>query len=140
MNFAKVRKNQEKENDKLHQERLERCIPVAREISSIIEKAQLPLGDDVQHAKEYEKASIAVLELLLERNVRWVDREFIFQLALQPVTFVKDIVTTSLQNSWTHTVAGLFGKKTSELTMSEVDNALRKAPEEEVENIEETTG
>lgn len=131
MNFAKLRKEAEKEDDKLHKARLERCVPVAREISALLETLQLPIGDDVQNEKAYSDASLKVLQILLDRNVRWVDRDFVFQLALQPATFVKDIVTNSLQNSWSHTLTGLFGKKTSDLTMEDVNKALMKAPDDD---------
>ena len=135
--FAKVRKGQEKESDRLHKARLERCVPVAKEVSAILEKLQLPMGDDVQESKEYNDAAVQILQLFLDRDVNWVDREFIFQLALQPLSFVKDLVTNSLQNSWTHTLTGLFGKEMRDLTMNDVNNAMMKAPEDEVEKSEE---
>jgi hypothetical protein len=138
MSFAKIRKGLEKDDEKLHKERLDRCRPVAREVSALLEGLQLPIGDDVQNEKAYEEASIKVLQLFLDRDVRWVDREFIFQLALQPMSFVKEIVSNSLQNSWNQTITGLFGKKTSDLTMADVDNAMKKMSEEEavVEKLE----
>lgn len=138
MKFAKIQKAAEKEGEKLHQARLTRCIPIAREIQDLVAHRTLPLGDDVQTSQEYNDCAIEVLQLLLDRNVHWTDREFIFQLALQPLSFVKEIVTNSLTNSWTSTLTGLFGKSINELTMEDVDKALRKAPEEEVMHVAET--
>lgn len=137
-----IKKKQEKEADKLHDARLKRCIPVARDINRLLASKidEMPMGDDVQTSTEYDKVAVDVLALLLKANINWSDRQFVLQLALQPISFVKDIVDNAMAQSWSRVVTGLFKKPASELLMSDVDAALKEGEkiEEKAEAMEES--
>lgn len=139
LSFEKIRKNVEKNEDALHKERLERCIPVARLLlKHILAKVdEIPFGDDVQNSDEYDKLSSELLLILLENNIRWSDRQFVFQLALQPLAFPKDIVDNALTQHWNVALTGLFGKRISELTMLDLDERLKRGDKIE-EPLDET--
>lgn len=128
--FDKLKKNKQKEErelDRLHKERLERCIPVAKDILRLLAQNidVMPLGDDVQESAEYDRVACEMLALILKANLYWHDRDFILQLALQPLSFTKDIVSNSMQTSWSKAIAGLFKKPSSRLLMSDVNEALQ---------------
>ncbi len=145
--FNKVRKQRQKEQkeiDKQHEERLARCIPVARECLNVLlsKTATLPMGDDVQFSEDYYKLATEFLTIFLKNNINWSDREFILQLAMQPFEYPKNIALNSIGLSWDRALTGVFGKPVQQLTMVDVDKLLRKAdvvdPEgDEVVAIEE---
>lgn len=128
MSFNKIRKETEKNLEEAHKLRLERCVPVAREIIKLFaSKADtVAMGEVEQNHVDFQDLAVEIMKLMLEKDVRWVDREFVFQLALQPMTFSQNIATTSLNNSWNTALTGLFGKKSSELTFKELDILLKK--------------
>lgn len=133
MSFKKIRKAAEKVDDKLHKERLDRCIPVARELIKLVaSKADtIALGDVPQTHESFDELALDILKLFLEKNVNWVDKEFIFQIALQPMTFAQNIAIDSLSRSWNTAVSGLFKKNFAQLTMADVDEKLRVGDEVE---------
>jgi hypothetical protein len=128
MSFSKIRKSDEKKMEKQHKERLNRCIPVARKLLKIIgEHAPVvPLGDVEQTDEGYALISKDFLSVLLKEDIHWSDREFIFQLMMQAVSFPKEIASQSMERSWQVAIAGLVGKPAFELKASEVDALLRR--------------
>jgi len=137
-NFAKARKEAkktEKAMEKAHEERLEKCVPVAREILKLVlsKVDSYPMGDKAQDSQENDDLSKEVLQLMLDHNIRWVDRQFVLQLALQPMSFVKDVIDTALGRTWEVTLTGLFKKKVSDLTLADVETCLRSGEPLEAE-------
>lgn len=140
MNFRKLRAKTEKEQDKLYKETLERCVPIAKEITKLIgEHAETyPFGSDAQASDESHTLSTKIITLFIERGVRWTDRDFIIQLALQPIDGVKTIMAQSFDRSWNLVLTGILDKKISELTFPEVDALLKKGQDLTPEVIETT--
>jgi hypothetical protein len=126
--FNEIQKGMQKQIDSEHAKRLARAVPVARKILKLIgeEADTIPLGDIERNDPGIEAVSRKLLALILEENVHWVDKDFVFQLALQALSFPADIAQTSLKNSWETVVTGLFGKVVQDLTAQEVDGYLKK--------------
>lgn len=127
-NFDRIRKEQEKNLEAAHQVRIERCVKTARKILAALatEIETVPMGDVKQDHPGYDSLTKKFLAVMLEDNIHWVDRDFVFQLALQALSFPANIAQDSLNHSWNNAITGLFGKPVRELLASEVDAALKK--------------
>ena len=122
---GKIDKKLAKEADKYNKERLEECIPVAHEIIKIIADSGLSIGDT--HARDnaqYEVVSKQILKLMLEKNLRYTDKDFIFQLILQPFDQVRQIVTKSLLKSLELAEEKAFGKNFLDLRLSDLNDVM----------------
>jgi len=126
--YSKIQKKTQKEADKAHKERLDRCIPVAREIIKLIAKHAdvIPMGEVERDDEGYTPVMIEILTLLLERNIHWTDRDFVFQLANQAYSFPGEVVKENLNHSYTVATGNLWGHPISELTLQDIDKHLQK--------------
>lgn len=129
MSHAKVTKNTEKVIEKEYNERLERCVPVAKKINALIaaHADTIVLGESQESMDSIDPIAKEVLQLFLDENMMWSDRQFIMQLATQPIVYLADTVNEALNKSWDKAVEKRFGKAYIDLTMQEVDAALREA-------------
>jgi len=129
-----IEKEIKKEADRLHEERLERCIPVAKEVINIIANSTLKMGDLHAHDNDaYNAVSKDIIALFLKENVHFQDKDFIFQLAMQPFQVVRDISVNSLGRSLDMVINKVFGKEWQEVTMQELDSKLRGTRPEEAQ-------
>lgn len=124
----KVMKKAQDENERLHQEALDACIPIAQEIFKIIVDSGIKMGDGdfmKTRPKEYVEASKRIMQMMVERNVNWVDRNFIFQLVLQPISHFQSIILQDLQRTFEYQICNLFGVSSfDELKMQDVNEGL----------------
>jgi len=127
----KQQQKQEKERDRLHEETLARCIPIAKAINKIIVDRGLGMGDiSNTRPAEYLEAAKEIQELLLKENIYWGEKEFIFQLARQPLDMLNNFVVTDLQKTFESKVSEFFGVDTySEMKMQDIDNKFKEAKE-----------
>lgn len=141
----KVMKKAQDENDRLHQEALDACIPVAQEIFKIAFESGMKMGDGdfmKTRPKEYVEASKKIMQMMVEKNIRWVDRAFIFQLALQPISHLQSIIMQDLQRTFEYQICNLFGTSSfDELKMQDVNEGLLRLAKpltpEEKRHVEE---
>lgn len=126
----KVMQKQQDENERLHQEMMDRCLPIAQEVIRIASEHGIKVVDgdpnlQKEHRPEYREASLKVIEMMTKNNVHWIEREFIFMLASQPVQQIKQIVMQDLQRTFEHQICRLFGVSTfDELTMQQIEEGL----------------
>lgn len=130
-NFKKLRQLTKKEQDKLYADLLERTVPIAREVTKLIAARidAYPFGDNAQQSDQSHELAQEIIALFVERDVRWNDRDFIIQLALQPLDGIKSVLSTAFDRSWNILLSGILGKKITELHFSEVDALMRKGHE-----------
>lgn len=124
----KVLQKQLDENEALHQEMLDKCIPIAQEVFKMIYESGMKMGDGdfvKTRPPEYIEASKRIIDMMVEKNISWIDREFIFQLALQPLSHIKSIVMQDLQRTFEHQICSVFGVTSfDELTMKQIQDGL----------------
>lgn len=114
-----------KETDKLHQERLDEIVPVAREVIKLIAEANLEIGDTNAHDNDKLYAvAHKILATLLKKNIKYSDRQFVFQLVLQPFDRVREVVSQSLDKSFDKALNRSFGKDFLELRLEDIDKML----------------
>ncbi len=124
----------EKEADDLSQQSLDRCLPVAKAILKIIAENDVYLGDlndDKGEMKEninecYMKVAKQVLDVMLTHNLRYMEREYCFQLAMVAFEQTKDKVMNSLSMSFENCNTKLFGKDFMDVTLSDMDEILQR--------------
>ena len=120
--------NKEKEIKDLTKERDLELIPVARGILRIISEADLALGNLHAHDNsKYDAAAKQILELLLKYNVKYVDKDYVFQLVLQPFEIVREVVSKSLSVSFDRSLERSFGKEFRQVTLGDLDKVLKKS-------------
>ena len=78
-----TKKMREKEINKASDEREYRLTPVAKKIVDLFIAADLPIEQTVDDRKLFTPAGEAIIGILLENNVNYTDRHFVFQLALR---------------------------------------------------------
>lgn len=115
------------EQDKLHQERLDRCRPVAKKLLTILAKHQE--GDVVMGENDAVKTSVTpvaeeIIAMMLAEDIHWSDRQFIFQLAMQPVATLGEVLENAFSISWERAMQNKWGKDAVDLKISDVHNAL----------------
>lgn len=114
--------------DQEHQKALAKCIPIAREVLRIIHEDQLEIGDisaDSVRPEKYVEASTKIRQLMIELDLTWIDRHFVFQLALQPVDKLKDIVLSDLAKSYEAGMTVLLGVESfTTMTMGDMQKAF----------------
>ena len=122
--FNEVQKGLEKNNDNLHQEMMDRCIPVAKAILKIIVDTDLAIGEKLiprdgegnavplsreNRPEEYQAAARKVQELMLEKNLKWMERNMVFMLVKQPMDMLQNIVLTDLETTYQAALCNMFG-------------------------------
>ena len=143
--FSKMKKKAKddaKAEDLLHEARLERCVPVAKAIVKFVgESAEAyAFGDAAQESDSTETLAKKIIELMVEADIKFSDREFIMQLAKQPLDFAKEAVDRGFGRSWQITLTGLFGKPVTDVTITEIDALMKKGfkadPETEEKEVD----
>ena len=110
----------------LTKERELELAPVAKEIIKMIAEADLPVGEI--HARDNSKfndVSEKILRLLLRKDIKYVDKDFLFQLVLQPIDMIKQTVMISLGKSFDDAIDQSLGKGFREIRMTDLDEILR---------------
>ena len=111
----------------LTKERMKKMVPLARQVLEMIVEAELPMGD--LHAHDNEKFnSLAknILQLMLENEVKYIDKDFLFQLCLQPIDMAKEVVLKSLKNSFDQLIEKALKKDFLDVTLLDMDRILKE--------------
>lgn len=120
--------NLQKEQENEHKEAMAKCIPIAREVLKIIHEEQLEMGDiseATMRPEGYINASTRIRQFMIDSNLPWIDRHFVFQLALQPVDKLKDIILSDLGKSYEDGMTSLLGVESfSTMTMGDMQKAF----------------
>jgi len=116
--------------DKESLKRLTDLTPVAREILKHIVDKELPikLSFDKKDEEAYDEVSKEVLAILLKHNVKFVDKDFLFQLTSMPLDRIKETIMMSLKFSLDKVIDKALGKGFRELNMEDMDKLLKKLP------------
>ena len=110
----------------LSKQRDKQLIPIVQEIIKIILEANLPVGE--LHANDnakFDHVAKQILTLMLEHKVKYVDKDYLFSLVLQPLNVVKETVDTSLKMSFDNVINKSLGKDFREVTLEDMDRVLR---------------
>lgn len=114
------------ETPDLTQQRLDRCLPVAQEILSILAASQPKMGEYEESWDAcYNDIAEKVLKLMLEKDIHFSDKEFVFQLLMQPFEATRDFVIKALAISMDKAFEKKFGKDYSDVTFSDMDTILK---------------
>ena len=123
--FKKVvtkKKKIEKDENTLREKR---CVPVARKIISIIANSKYSIGEGKNiDARDYEKIALDVIGVMLENNIMYTEKNFVFQLALQAFEITRDEVLRNVEKSFDIALNKSIGKDFKELSMIDIDNIL----------------
>jgi hypothetical protein len=129
--FKKIMKGKERAIDKEYQDRLVRCIPVAEKIIKMIAEEKLPIGELAdkegkikEYVKErYENFAVKVLTLMLESDIRYSERTFLFQLVLQAFDKSREMVIMSIDRSFERAFEAKW-KDELDITMRDIHEVL----------------
>ncbi len=106
--------------------RVDRCRPIAQKLLDILHanKASVKMGENDEVKKSVTPIAEQVIAMFLENDIAWGDRQFIFQLALQPMAHLGEVLETSFEISWDRALSHKWGKDAIDLHISDVHNAL----------------
>ena len=107
---------------------LDRCIPVAKRIQSIIHDADLTIGLDLKSEKikdEYDAVAKSVLEEMLKADLQIQEVEILLALVSESTMLVANKVKHAMGLNLENAVKKLFGHNQEEVTMSEIDKILK---------------
>lgn len=114
--------------DAAHVERLARCVPVAQEILKLIGDATPYMGEIasvIERDNHFLELGKEVLEIMLAHDIKYSERQFVFQLVLQPIESIKTIANASVETNFEAAMTKLFGKDIMEVSMSDLNNLLK---------------
>lgn len=108
--------------------RLERCIPIAKEMILLISISDVVLGeaDAVVNAKVYDDIAEKMLKKMLNANIPYSDRQFIFQLAMQAIEMTQEKVIKSIERSYEIARDKMWGKSYFDVNLKDIDDQLKK--------------
>jgi len=143
--MEKEQKDQEAlrlEAQKQAEEDLKKFVPIAKKILRIVVDADLDIGNvDITSSRpeKYAECARQIMEVMLEADIRFVDKEFPFQLAMQPLTFVQRIVMLDLTKSYNLAQAAAMGcDELDEVTFKTLDTVWKQyAEKKKQEKLEE---
>lgn len=105
--------------------RMEALVPRAHMILDIIASANLPLGNtkEEDEQKFYDVAE-KVLVYLLQENIYYNQKVLVFQLAMQALDKVGDIVNESLKKSFSTSIEKVFDKDELDIALSDINDII----------------
>lgn len=129
--MRKFKKSQANEIDKKIEDetkkRVKRCIPLAIELIKLLAEKELVLGeaDLVANAEVYDEVAKEMLQKMLDACIPYSDRNFIFQIAMQPIEMSQEKVLRNLERSYEIARDKIWGKNFFDLTLEDIDKALK---------------
>ena len=118
----------EVKQDELHKERIERCKPVALKLLDILHSHQtigtVAMGENDEVKKSLTLVAEEIIAMFLKENINWVDRQLVYQLAMQPIAHLGEILETAFGISWDRALNNMWGKDIIDLKIEDVHNAL----------------
>lgn len=108
--------------------RMDEIEPIAREVMQAILDGNLPLGEDKsdEAIRKYDITTKRVLEMLLRHDIKYVDKDFLFQLVLQPFDRIREVVNVSLKKSLDLALDKVMGKDFREIRLFDLDRVLTR--------------
>jgi hypothetical protein len=84
----------DKEIKEKAEEGLKRCISIAQEIIKIIARHEIKLGQLTNEEKDkyYDPIAKEILDLMVEKNLLYLEKDFVFQLVLQAIEQTREKV------------------------------------------------
>lgn len=132
---AKAKDDFEKET----RESFERIKPIVRGIIKLVDDQVLPIGNNTEaEDNEYFKVAERVLALMRDQGMKYMEKDTVFQVLLQPFDKIRTIVLAALNKSANHAVDLRMGKQFGDVTLVDLDAILKaevpveKKPEEVV--------
>lgn len=139
----KIMENQEKKDDAARQEFLKRCIPIAQAIQKMIVEDDLEMGQlpghkrtpdgrelpiaDQDRPEKYRTAAKKILQMFLDHDLLYAEKELVFQLLKQPYDMLQDIVLTDSARILNETLNGMMGiTHHGELSFKKLDELTKK--------------
>jgi hypothetical protein len=126
-NIEQLQKDIQKKQNDLTDQTIKQLTPVVYEITKIITDAKLPIGN--VHAHDNPKfAGVArdVIGVMLDGNVKYLDRNLLFQLVLQQFDGIREMVTKSLSESLIRAETKLFRKEFTEVSLKDLDKIIKE--------------
>jgi len=111
-----------------------RCAPLAIEVNKILTEENVELnGVDLRKSEAYKRAKQRILDLFTEKGVLYSEANYIFDLASQPVTFMRNMIQATLEQSFHDYSAFKFGLKSDlDLSCQMILAGLKEAVEAKV--------
>lgn len=108
--------------------RNERVLPLVQKIYELLGTKKLQLGEIPTESdkNEYFQISQEVVDLMLEAKLTYYDRIFLFQILLQPIEQLKDIVLNAIETSFAKANEKMWKKDVLELSLEDIDAVLKK--------------
>lgn len=124
--------NMEKRN--YTKERDDEVIPVAKEVLlALVARKDLVIGSSesitTEQAAVYYRdlAKNVIIPLLIKKDLKVEDINYVFQVMVQPINFIKEMVLTSFEMNRKISDANLYGiKEIQDLRISVLDKKLKE--------------
>lgn len=117
----------QKEIEKMAQERIRKMAPLAKEVLKMIADSGVKVDAENAHDNDvYTAVAREVIQYLLDNNIKYMDKEFLFQLMLRPIEDIKEIVIRSLRHSFDYAIDKFFGKDLMDVTIGDLDEKIKK--------------
>lgn len=131
VDFNKIIKAKDRDIKEEYKERTNRCLPVAQKILEMLAEEKLPMGelaDKQGEIKEdvknrYDDFASKILVLMLESNIKYSERNFLFQLIMQPFEQSKEKVIRSVERSFERAFTEKW-KDELDITMGDIHEIL----------------
>lgn len=134
---------QKEKDEAARQEFLNRCVPVAQAIQKMIVEDGLEMGNLPGHQRtqdgreehiaegdrpeKYVNAAKKIMQLFLDHDLLFAEKELVFQLLKQPYDMLQDIVLTDSSRILNETMNALMGVgHYSELSYRKIDELVKK--------------
>jgi hypothetical protein len=111
------------------QERLDRTVPAAKALFKLIADNldNLKVGEIKDEDRNgYVQFSKQVIKSMMDANLNFADRYFVFQLLTQIVEMCKDATINNIEGGYNLATEILWGKDINDLTLVDVDLMLKK--------------
>lgn len=107
-------------------ESFNRLKPVARAIIQLVYEKAPAIGNNTNEEDDfYFKLAEEVLGFMRDNKVKYMEKESLFQLLLQPFDKIRTIVMSSLNKSANKAVDLRMGKQFGEVTLADLDEILK---------------
>ena len=126
-NIEQLQRDIEKKQQDLTEQTIKQLTPVVYEITKIITDAKLPIGNVHAHDNtKFSGVARDVIGVMLDGNVKYLDRNLLFQLVLQQFDGIREMVTKSLSESLIRAETKLFGKEFTEVSLKDLDKIIKE--------------
>ncbi len=117
-------------------EQMARLKPLVAEIQTLIGDYNLPVGNNTPEEDDaYFPAAEKILQMMVDRDIKFADKEKLFQLLHQSVDKLKVIVMGSLHRSFNKAMDIKWGIPFDEVGMKLLDETIKLSAKAEVEPV-----